>query len=70
MESLEAEVKNDSITPSRVFSLRTTENRSTKAVMQRQQLLSYKGEIRIIMRSTIRQQSKQHGASGQPMLLS
>ena len=70
MESLEAEVKNDSITPSRVFSLRTTENKSTKAVMQRQQLLSYKGEIRIIMRSTIRQQSKQHGASGQPMLLS
>ena len=70
MESLEAEVKNDSITPSRVFSLRTTQNKSTKAVMQRQQLLSYKGEIRIIMRSTIRQQSKQHGASGQPMLLS
>ena len=48
MESLEAGVNNDSITPKRVLSLRTTENRSTKAVMQRQLLLLSKDEIRII----------------------
>ena len=48
MESLEAELKNDSNSPRRVLSLRTTENRSTKAVMQRQLLLLSKDEIRII----------------------
>ena len=53
MESLEAGVNNDSITPKRVLSLQTTENRSTKAVMQRQQLLSPKAEAHIITRAKI-----------------
>ena len=53
MESLEAKVKNDPITPRQGLSLSTTENRSSEAVMQRQQLLSHKAEIRIIMRAKI-----------------